>query len=158
MNYFFGPKRLLSKQEREKRFPICNFEKNKVVARKIGISTLKIDPYHIILLIEEYSQTLSTRNIWLNKWENIIKNELEVLSKYNMDNVDRLLIVQNEYVVFDFYLLKDIYIDEQDMVLINLDNFTPDKPGFFSNILSSLGVAVSFGSLGYLISTYIYMT
>ena len=73
MNYFYGPKRLLSKQEREKRFPICNFEKNKVVARKIGISTLKIDPYHIILLIEEYSQTLSTRNIrniWLNKWEN----------------------------------------------------------------------------------------
>lgn len=155
MNFF--RKTSFSKKEREERFPVCKYSKDKYLTRKIGISREKIDPMYIYSLIEEYQNTLPIqhyRSIWLENWIKLIHQELQDLSKFDLNDIDRVYIVNNEIVIFEFYLLKDVYINEDNCIIINLDN-TSETPSIYGKIMTSLGFALSFGSISYLLSYFI---
>lgn len=150
-NYFY---RLRSKQEREQRFPELPFTIHPMTMRSVGLSTDELSPKHIYEIIAKYYETLDNSNHryeWLRCWLPIIENELNDLNKYTMENVGRIVIIQNERAVFDFYIICDIHIEDQDRVIINLDHDLHES-SYVSNTILSLSMLFSAGSLGYLLS------
>ena len=130
----------LSKEEREKVFPKCTFQTNPVSTRKIGLSTNEIYPLHIYGLIEKYYDTLDNHNHryeWMKHWLPAIKDNLVLLNQYTLSDVGRLVIIQNERVIFDFYLIYDIHIQDIEYVVINLDQYV-EPSSLFSKIFTSL--------------------
>lgn len=153
----------LSKDERQKRFPYYEFQINPTVVRRTGISTNEISPKHIYEIIQRYHESLHETNHryeWLTYWISIIKKELDDLSNYTMEDVGRVVIIQNDKCIFDFYLIYNIHLpkisNKQDVetVVINL-NHSIDEPSIFSKIITSAGMIISMGSIGYLISNVI---
>ena len=148
---------LLSKEQRDKRFPKCDFQIHPMVVRKIGISANELSPLSICEMIEKYYHNLDPSNhryVWLTHWLPLIQIELNVLNKYTMEDVGRIVIIQNEKVIFDFYLIYDIHIHDVETIVINLNNVI-EEPSYFSKIITSISMVVSIGSLGYFLSNMI---
>jgi len=147
----------LTKEERLKRFPLLEFHTNPVAVRKIGLSTNELSPKHLLEIIETHYKNLDPSNHryeWLTHWLPLIRTELSELERYTMEDVGRVVIIQNEKSIFEFYIIYDIHIHDVEIVVINLDN-TIDEPNILSKIIASFSMIVSIGSLGYLISNII---
>jgi hypothetical protein len=139
---------------REKRFPNVSFNPNLSVVRSIYISMDELSPKYIYNLIEKYYENLDHSNHryeWLRCWLPIIENELNDLNKYTMENVGRIVIIQNDKAIFDFYLIQDIHIQDIDTVVIDL-NHDLYETDYVSNTILSLSMLFSAGSLGYFLS------
>lgn len=156
-NYFLKFNNPFSKEERNIRFPNIPFTVHPVSVRKIGLITDQISPKHLRDLIMKYYESLDHSNHryeWLRCWFPIIESELDDLNKYTMENVGRVVIIQNERAIFDFYLIHDIHIEDVETVIVNLNNEFQESD-YVSNTIISLSMIFSVGSLGYLLSNLI---
>jgi len=157
MDYFSRFSQPLTREERLERFPLTNFHSDPIHMRRIGISCDKISPKRIYNIIERYYYNLDRSNyryVWLGYWLHVIKKELLELEKYTMDNVGRVVIIQNERAIFDFYIIYDINIEEVDTVVVDL-NEAIDDSSYISNAFTSFGMILSVGTFGYMISNII---
>lgn len=162
---YINQNKLLSKEQRKTRFPTNTEYKNELHGshfnmtnvRKIGLSTEILSPKHLYNIIEKYYQSLdisNQRQQWLGNWLSVIKKELYDLSKYEMEDIGRITIVQNQKAIFEFYLIKDINIQEVETVVINLDH-TIDETNYVSNIFTSVAMIFSLGTVGYILSNIV---
>jgi hypothetical protein len=157
ISWFQNYIRKYSKEERKKRFPSTSYQSNPIKIRKIGISNDILSPKRIYHIIETYYHGLDHYNYkheWLKHWIHVIKNELFELEKYEMDDVGKVVIIQNEKLMFEFYIVYDINIQEVEEVVINLNDTTEETSGF-SNIINSFGMILSLGTISYIISNII---
>jgi hypothetical protein len=153
-NYFQKFYQPRSKEERDLRFPNLPFIVHPVSIRKIGLSMEQISPRHLYNQIVKYYETLDNSNHryeWLRCWLPVIESELDDLSKYTMENVGRVVIIQNEKAIFDFYLIYDIHIQDVETVVVNLNNELQESD-YVSNTILSLSFLFSAGSLGFYLS------
>lgn len=153
-NYFKKFNQPLSKEDRDIRFPILPFTTNPVSVRRTGISTDNISPKYIYQLILKYYESLDNSNHryeWLRCWLPVIESELDDLNKYTMENVGRVVIIQNDRAIFDFYLIYDINIQDVETVVVNLNNELIESD-YISNTIMSFSMLFSIGSLGYFLS------
>lgn len=137
---------------RDQRFPRCDY-KTTFHTRKTGLSTNELDPIHILDIIKKYTKTLepeSQRAKWIQYWIRGIGYELNALKKYNLEDVGRILIIQDGLVVFDFYIIYDIHINDVETIHINL-NYYEEQSSSYANVVSSLGMVSGFGVLGYIL-------
>jgi hypothetical protein len=148
-NYFHRP-------TLEERFPYLSFVVIPSVTRKIGLSTHVLDPLYIYRQIETYFETLDPscpKYEFLKKRMNLIYSELKDLSKFNLETIGRIAIVQNKVAIFDFYLIYDIHIHDIETIVINLDTAI-EKPDYYSYILGTMSLAVSVSGLGLILSIF----
>jgi hypothetical protein len=153
-NYFKKFSQPLSKEERELRFPLLPFTIHPVSIRRTGLSTDQISPKYLYQLIQKYYESLDNSNHryeWLRCWLPVIESELDDLNKYTMENVGRVIIIQNEKAIFDFYIINDINIQEVETVVVNLNNELQES-SYVANTILSLSMLFSAGSLGFFLS------
>ena len=153
-NYFLKFNDPLSKEDRDIRFPNIPFTVHPVSVRKIGVTADQISPKDIHRLIVKYYESLDNSNHryeWLRCWLPVIEGELDDLNKYTMENVGRVVIIQNERAIFDCYLIRDIYIDDVETIVVNLNNEFQESD-YISNTIMSFSMLFSVGSLGYFLS------
>jgi hypothetical protein len=153
-NYFKNFYQPRSKEERDLRFPNLPFIVHPVSIRKTGLSMDQISPKYLYQLIIKYYESLDNSNHryeWLRCWLPVIESELDDLNKYTMENVGRVVIIQNEKAIFDFYLIYDIHIQDVETVVVNLNNELQES-SYVSNTILSLSMLFSAGSLGFFLS------
>lgn len=153
-NYFKKFNQPLSKEDRDIRFPNLPFTIHPVSVRRTGITTDQISPKYIYQLIVKYYESLDNSNHryeWLRCWLPVIESELDDLNKYTMENVGRVVIIQNDRAIFDFYLIYDINIEDVETIIVNLNNELMESD-YISNTIMSFSMLFSLGSLGYFLS------
>lgn len=141
----------LTIEDRRNRFHLTKFTTQPTITRKIGISNDQIYPRHLEKLITEYYQSLPIHHIrykWLNLWIKSILQELKDLERYPLDDVERVVIVYKEVVIFDFYLIYDLHIQDPETVCINLDLIS-EKSTSFGNLFQALGLIASIGTFAF---------
>ncbi len=134
------------------RFPKCEY-KTTIMTRKTGLSTNELDPNIIFDLIKRHRSTLDSSNQrakWIDYWIRGIEYELYALKKYNLEEVGRILIIQDGLVVFDFYMIYDIHINDVETIHINLNHYE-EQSSKYANVVSSLGMVSGMGVLGYIL-------
>lgn len=139
----------LTIEDRRNKFRLTPFTTKQNETRKIGISNDQIHPQHLQKLISEYYLTLHihhTRYKWLSLWIKIILQELKELEKYPLEDVERVVIIYKEVVIFDFYLIYDLHIREPETVCIHLDDCV-EKSNSFSGFIQSFGLLASLGTI-----------
>jgi hypothetical protein len=141
--------------EREKRFPDYDMRSiARTNLRKTGISHNEIDPLYILSLIKQYKEGLipnSQKYTYFQNWYPAIENELKELSKYYLDDIVKLYIVQNNKILFEFYLIYDIHITDEKYVCINLDQYVAPY-SYSASLINTFALLSSAGTLGVFIS------
>jgi hypothetical protein len=151
-------KKELTIEDRRKRFPFLVHQIQPNQTRKIGISNHQINPKHIEKIILDYYESLQINSIKysnLKDFISIIIEELKQLDNYPMEDVERILILNNRVVLFDFYLIYDLHIHDPETIYINLDpneyNKQKSSTSIFGNTISSLATVGSLASIGSLV-------
>ena len=150
-------KNYFHKKSLDERFPERPFHTVPNATRKVGLSMDTLDPMYIYRQIENYYETLhpsSPRFLFLQKWLKLIHDELQDLSKYDLSDVGRIVITQKQVVIFDFYLIYDIHIQEIKTIVIDLDHAV-ERPTYYSYAIGSMTFAFSLTSIGLLLSNFV---
>jgi hypothetical protein len=95
--------------------------------------------------------TNSQKYTYFQNWYPAIENELKELSKYYLDDIVKLYIVQNNKILFEFYLIYDIHITDEKYVCINLDQYVAPY-SYSASLINTFALLSSAGTLGVFIS------
>jgi hypothetical protein len=139
-------------EDRRNRFPKVEFNTDPSKTRKVGISNLHIIPNHIKKNIDDYYHSKNNHHIrhnWLSLWIKIIMNELDILEKYPIEDLERLVIIYKGIAIFDFYLIYDLHINDPETIYINLDSLS-ENSNITSNLIQSFNVLAKLGSFFFL--------
>jgi hypothetical protein len=147
-----------TKEWREQRYPKKTFENPpRNPARRFELED-KICSKNMGDIIEQYFKKMDESNhryVWLKHWLPTIRHELEELNRYDLSDVKRVVMIQNDRAIFDFYVFQDIHIEEIEPLIIDLKQNMEDID-YFSGVTSMFNVIFSLGSLGYFLSNIIH--
>jgi hypothetical protein len=148
-------KKYFQKPTLQERFPAKTFtDYDPSTTRKVGLSTHMLYPLQLYRQVENYFESLhpsSSRYKFLKKWIKLIHSELLDLSKYDLENIGKIVIIQNDKAIFDFYLIYDIHIRDIETIVIDLDQAI-ERPGYYSYFLGSMTFVASLSGISFLMS------